>query len=149
MPAETSRPSRNDKRTPKRYEAIFDGYNNLGTYSQAFDEMFDGQGNVRGPYKGIFAELSPSDASDLEARAEALGRAFTDQGITFSLSGQERPFPLDLVPRVISAAEWTRLERGITQRVKARSTISTTSTANRRSCATAHPAPPGHPREHH
>jgi uncharacterized circularly permuted ATP-grasp superfamily protein len=119
LPTETSRPSRNDERTSKRYEAIFDGYNNLGTYSQAFDEMFDGQGNVRGPYKGIFAELSPSDASDLEARADALGRAFTDQGITFSLSGQERPFPLDLVPRVISAAEWTRLERGITQRVKA------------------------------
>src|SRR3954464_9469433 len=81
--------------------------------------MFDGQGNVRGPYKGIFAELAPSDASELEARADALGRAFIDQGITFSLSGQERPFPLDLVPRVISAAEWTRLERGITQRVKA------------------------------
>src|SRR5258705_9819778 len=85
----------------------------------AFDEMFDAQGNVRGPYKGIFAELAPSDASDLEARADALGRAFTDQGITFSLSGQERPFPLDLVPRVISAAEWTRLDRGIPQRVKA------------------------------
>ena len=88
-------------------------------YSLAFDEMFDAQGNVRGPYKGIFAELAPSDASELDARAEALGRAFIDQGITFSLSGQERPFPLDLVPRVISAAEWSRLERGITQRVKA------------------------------
>ena len=81
--------------------------------------MFDAQGNVRGPYKGIFAELAPSDASELAARSEALGRAFIDQGITFSLSGQERPFPLDLVPRVISAAEWTRLEKGITQRVKA------------------------------
>lgn len=85
----------------------------------AFDEMFDAQGAVRGPYKGIYAELAPSDASELKARAEALSRAFLDQGITFSLSGQERPFPLDLVPRVISAAEWTRLERGITQRVKA------------------------------
>jgi uncharacterized circularly permuted ATP-grasp superfamily protein len=85
----------------------------------AFDEMFDVQGNVRGPYKGIYAELAPSDASDLKARADALGRAFIDQGITFSLSGQERPFPLDLVPRVISTAEWSRLERGITQRVKA------------------------------
>ncbi len=91
----------------------------MGSYAKAFDEMFDSQGNVRGPYKGIFAELAPSDAEELEARAEALGRAFIDQGITFSLSGQERPFPLDLVPRVISAAEWSRLERGITQRVKA------------------------------
>ena len=117
LPVENRRQSRGESRPPKRYERIFDGYNEPGPYSQAFDEMFDGQGNVRGPYKGIYAELAPSDASELEARAEALGRAFTDQGITFSLSGQERPFPLDLVPRVISAAEWARLERGIIQRV--------------------------------
>jgi uncharacterized circularly permuted ATP-grasp superfamily protein len=117
LPTEPGRLSRNNQR--KHYEPIFGGYNSQGSYSKAFDEMFDGQGNVRGPYKGIYAELAPSDASELEARAEALGRAFVDQGITFSLSGQERPFPLDLVPRVISAAEWTRLERGITQRVKA------------------------------
>ena len=110
---ETRRPAR------ARSERIFGGYNTSDAYSMAFDEMFDAQGNVRGPYKGIYAELAPSDASELKARAEALARAFIDQGITFSLSGQERPFPLDLVPRVISAAEWNRLERGITQRVKA------------------------------
>ena len=103
----------------KRHEGVFGGYNTLGSYAKAFDEMFDAEGNVRGPYKGIHTELAPSDVSELEARADALGRAFIDQGITFSLSGQERPFPLDLVPRVISAAEWTRLERGIRQRVKA------------------------------
>ena len=71
------------------------------------------------PIRASIAELAPSDSADLDDRAEALSRAFVDQGITFSLSGQERPFPLDQVPRVISAAEWTRLERGITQRVKA------------------------------
>ncbi|OBK19472.1 circularly permuted type 2 ATP-grasp protein [Mycobacterium asiaticum] len=107
------------RRSSVRTERIFEGYNMSDAYSEAFDEMFDAQGNVRGPYKGIHAELAPTDASELKARAEALGRAFIDQGITFSLSGQERPFPLDLVPRVISAAEWTRLERGIVQRVKA------------------------------
>ncbi len=110
-------------RPDARSERIFRGYTASDSYaevySKAFDEMFDAQGTVRGPYKGIYAELAPSDASELKARAEALGRAFIDQGITFSLSGQERPFPLDLVPRVISAAEWSRLERGITQRVKA------------------------------
>ncbi len=106
-----------------RAERIFGGYNTSDSYSdvysKAFDEMFDAQGAVRGPYKGIYAELAPSDASELQARSEALARAFIDQGITFSLSGQERPFPLDLVPRVISGAEWSRLERGIIQRVKA------------------------------
>jgi len=119
LPTDNSRSSRTRSQKPRRHDGVFGGYNSLGSYSKAFDEMFDAQGNVRGPYKGIFAELEPSDASELAARAEALGRAFVDQGITFSLSGQERPFPLDLVPRVISAAEWTRLEKGITQRVKA------------------------------
>lgn len=108
--------------TAPQRPAIFGGYaedDAVPSYAAAFDEMFDGQGNVRGPYRGIYAELAPTDASELAARAEALGRAFIDQGITFSLSGQERPFPLDLVPRVISAAEWTRLEKGIRQRVAA------------------------------
>ncbi|SDD51348.1 Uncharacterized conserved protein, circularly permuted ATPgrasp superfamily [Mycolicibacterium neoaurum] len=119
LPNETVRPPRSTTRSKKQQVGIFDGYTELAGYGAAFDEMFDGSGNVRPPYKGIFAELSPSYAGELEARTEALGRAFIDQGITFSLSGQERPFPLDLVPRVISAAEWTRLEKGIAQRVKA------------------------------
>ena len=119
MPSQAKRQSQSSSRAAKHHDKIFDGYNKRGKYLQAFDEMFDAQGNVRGPYKGIFAELAPANAEDLEARSDALGRAFIDQGITFSLSGQERPFPLDLVPRVISAAEWSRLEKGIKQRVKA------------------------------
>lgn len=119
MPSENGRQSRTTSQAAKKHDRIFDGYNRRGAYDRAFDEMFDGQGNVRGPYKGIYAELAPSDASELAARSDALGRAFVDQGITFSHSGQERPFPLDLVPRVISAAEWSRLEKGITQRVRA------------------------------
>ena len=116
---ENGRSTRADSRPMKKFVEIFDGYRKRGPYSAAFDEMFDNGGTVRTPYKGIYAELAPSDASELAARSDALGRAFIDQGITFSLSGQERPFPLDLVPRVISAAEWSRLEKGITQRVKA------------------------------
>lgn len=116
---DTRRQPGGTSRSAQHYERIFGGYDTPGIYAKAFDEMFDGSGSVRGPYKGIYTELAPSDASELQARAEALGRAFINQGITFSLSGQERPFPLDLVPRVISAADWSRLERGITQRVKA------------------------------
>ncbi|BBZ67912.1 hypothetical protein MINS_33410 [Mycolicibacterium insubricum] len=102
--------------------AIFGAYasrDDVPSYAAAFDEMFDKRGHVRTPYRGIHAELTPSNTAELAARAEALGRAFIDQGITFSLSGQERPFPLDLVPRVIAAGEWSRLEKGIAQRVRA------------------------------
>jgi uncharacterized circularly permuted ATP-grasp superfamily protein len=44
---------------------------------------------------------------------------FRDRGITFQLSGEERPFPLDLIPRLIHEDEWQHLERGVVQRVRA------------------------------
>ena len=50
---------------------------------------------------------------------------FRQQGITFAITGsdgsgvQDRPFPLDLVPRIIPAAEWEAIERGLAQRLRA------------------------------
>ncbi|GAB90567.1 circularly permuted type 2 ATP-grasp protein [Gordonia rhizosphera] len=106
-------------REPKSVdETVFAGYSK-GPYTNAFDEMFDDDGEIRAPYRGIYKAMSRYDAADLDVRVDALGRAFIDQGITFSLSGKERPFPLDVVPRVISASEWNKLEAGITQRVQA------------------------------
>ncbi|MDY6809049.1 MAG: circularly permuted type 2 ATP-grasp protein [Actinomycetota bacterium] len=106
-------------REPKAIDnTIFSGYSE-GPYGKAFDEMFDADGEVRAPYRGIYKAMSEYDAADLDVRVDALGRAFIDQGVTFSLSGKERPFPLDVVPRVISAGEWSKLEAGITQRVQA------------------------------
>ncbi|WP_188830757.1 circularly permuted type 2 ATP-grasp protein [Nocardia camponoti] len=109
---------RSNGHAPTGKPGLFDGYG-PGRFADAFDEMFDAAGRVRAPYKGIHAAMAANDVDDLAARAAALDRAFIDQGITFSLSGQERPFPLDLVPRVIAAAEWAKLERGIKQRVTA------------------------------
>ncbi|HEY2203768.1 MAG TPA: circularly permuted type 2 ATP-grasp protein [Pseudonocardia sp.] len=99
---------------------LFDGYFRPDrAHADAFDEMFAEDGTVRAPYRALHEAIAPTAAADLTARSEALDRTYADQGITFSLSGQERPFPLDIVPRVISASEWTRLQRGIVQRVRA------------------------------
>ncbi|ADG79397.1 Circularly permuted ATP-grasp type 2 domain-containing protein OS=Tsukamurella paurometabola (strain ATCC 8368 / DSM / CCUG 35730 / CIP 100753 / JCM 10117/ KCTC 9821 / NBRC 16120 / NCIMB 702349 / NCTC 13040) OX=521096 GN=Tpau_2799 PE=4 SV=1 [Tsukamurella paurometabola] len=98
---------------------LFAGYDDAPSFGAAFDEMFADDGTVRSPYKRVFEALSSADESDLAARVDALGAAFIDQGVTFSLEGRERPFPLDLVPRVIAAGEWNRLEKGIKQRVRA------------------------------
>lgn len=99
---------------------LFDGYlDPKRPHADAYDEMFAADATVRSAYRRLHELLAPSVPAELGARAEALDRALVDQGITFSLSGQERPFPLDLIPRVIAAAEWTRLERGIVQRVRA------------------------------
>jgi uncharacterized alpha-E superfamily protein len=44
--------------------------------------------------------------ADLRSRADQLARVFTDRGVTFAYAGEERPFPLGLIPRIIDAAEW-------------------------------------------
>lgn len=38
--------------------------------------------------------------------------------MTIDLAGEERPFPIDVVPRVIAAAVWAGVERGVRQRVR-------------------------------
>jgi uncharacterized circularly permuted ATP-grasp superfamily protein len=99
---------------------LFDGYlDPRRPHAGAYDEMFDPVDGVRTAYKRLHDSLQPLQPADLTTRSEALDRALVDQGITFSLSGEERPFPLDLVPRVITASEWSRLERGVVQRVRA------------------------------
>jgi uncharacterized circularly permuted ATP-grasp superfamily protein len=53
----------------------------------------------------------------LVARAQQRDQYLSVQGITFTLSGQERPLPIDLIPRVIGANEWRVVDAGLRQRV--------------------------------
>jgi uncharacterized circularly permuted ATP-grasp superfamily protein len=80
------------------------------------DEMFDSNG-PRAHYRALHGVLQTLSRQDFEERCAARDRAFRDQGITFSLSGEERPFPLDLVPRIIPPEEWSVIEAGVRQRV--------------------------------
>jgi hypothetical protein len=94
---------------------LFDGYQR----GVAWDEVFASNGRPHEAAQAVHEAFSQLSAEDLAGRSVALARAFRDQGITFSLFGEERPFPLDLVPRIIDADEWDFVERGVTQRVKA------------------------------
>jgi uncharacterized circularly permuted ATP-grasp superfamily protein len=83
-----------------------------------FDEMFSGAGKVRSNYRQIESVLASMTKSELIGRTEALASSYLAQGVTFDFAGEERPFPLDAVPRVIAREEWSYLEAGIKQRVK-------------------------------
>ena len=85
----------------------------------AFDEMIDADGGVRPSYRAIHKTLSQSSASELRQIAESLANNYTQAGVTFDIGGEERPFPLDLVPRVIASPEWEIIEAGVAQRVQA------------------------------
>jgi uncharacterized circularly permuted ATP-grasp superfamily protein len=101
---------------------LFDGYGATALRPKtvpAFDEMFSKPGTARTAYKDIHAALSNMTQEELRGRTDALASSYLAQGVTFDFAGEERPFPLDAVPRVIEQAEWLEVEAGIKQRVRA------------------------------
>ena len=88
-----------------------------GASKVAFDEMFSGPNRVRDGYAQIHEALTAMSQSELRGRTEALARSYLAQGVTFDFAGEERPFPLDAVPRVIEQDEWATIDAGVQQRV--------------------------------
>jgi uncharacterized circularly permuted ATP-grasp superfamily protein len=95
------------------------GYGTDGFY----DEAHEPDGRVRDHYRKVASWFDALDAADLAERERELADAFRNQGITFTVYGEEegieRTWPMDLFPRVIPAAEWAHVERGLAQRVTA------------------------------
>jgi len=86
-----------------------------------FDEMFDRSGATRDHYATLSERLCAIDPQELHQRQSAADLAFLHQGITFTVYGEregtERIFPYDLIPRILTSAEWDVIERGLTQRI--------------------------------
>ncbi|WP_083100122.1 circularly permuted type 2 ATP-grasp protein [Pseudophaeobacter leonis] len=80
-------------------------------------------GEARPPYKGYDAWFAKQNTGRLATKSEEAEAFFRRSGITFNVYGQqdaeERLIPFDLVPRIISPREWTKLSKGIEQRVYA------------------------------
>lgn len=87
-----------------------------------WDEMLL-DGNIRQQYQIFFESLRKSSITDLARKDELAKKLFMSQGITFTVysdgEGIEKIFPFDIIPRIITAAEWAHIELGIKQRLKA------------------------------
>lgn len=86
---------------------------------EAWDEMISADRTARAPYRMLHESLQRSGGGELRAGVDALARAYLNQGVTFDVGGEERPFPLDIVPRVIDDESWSTIEAGVQQRVHA------------------------------
>lgn len=84
-----------------------------------FDEMYRPTGKARPGLAALDRALSGFGRAGLRERGRLRDAHLAAQGITFTLSGRERPLPMDLVPRVIKASEWAVIEAGVTQRISA------------------------------
>jgi uncharacterized circularly permuted ATP-grasp superfamily protein len=100
-------------------ESLFGDY----PLDHAFDEMREPSGNLRPQYRALAETIASLPEDELQQRKQSADLSFLTQGITFTVYGRdegtERIFPYDLLPRLVTAAEWDRIERGLTQRITA------------------------------
>lgn len=97
----------------------FDGYDPGDFY----DEMFSGSGEPRGGAKLLARIIESLADGELAERQKAAEQMLLRLGITFNVygnkEGTERIWPFDLIPRIVEAAEWDWIERGLKQRIEA------------------------------
>lgn len=97
----------------------FSGY----ALNSAYDEMFEGKLRPRDHYAPLYQRLTELPFDELQRRQQAADVDFLNQGITFTVYGEEegteRIIPYDLLPRIITAKEWDTVERGLKQRITA------------------------------
>jgi uncharacterized circularly permuted ATP-grasp superfamily protein len=97
----------------------------LAAYQPAwggFDEVRSDTGEVRPHYAPLVETLDAIGPHELSARRDSARRAIRDNGVTYNVHGDpqgaNRPWDLDMIPLVLSPAEWAGLERGLLQRTR-------------------------------
>ena len=89
----------------------------------AFDEMTLPDGTSRPGYEFLADWLKSTPHDLLALRQQEAELLFRRVGITFAVYGnteaEERIIPFDIVPRILTATEWSRLSKGLEQRVRA------------------------------
>ena len=89
----------------------------------AYDEMFSSGGALHHHSQKLLEHFTSLPVEELRRRKQAADLSFLNQGITFKVYGREegteKIFPYDLVPRIITAAEWATVELGLAQRITA------------------------------
>ena len=86
------------------------------------DEMFVAEGEPRDHCRMVYEALKDLPDGDLNTIQERVTRSFSQEGITFTVYGdeeaEERIIPIDCVPRLLALAEWRELEAGLVQRIR-------------------------------
>ena len=88
-----------------------------------YDEMFSGKGAIRPLYRALAQRMTELTPAEFEGRKKTVDLFLRNQGVTFTVysdkAGIEKVFPFDPIPRLLAAAEWERIEKGLIQRTEA------------------------------
>lgn len=88
-----------------------------------YDELFAEKGRPRPEANLLIERIHSLSDGELQRRQQAAQTALMKLGATFNVysdnQGTERIFPFDVIPRIVSASEWSCIERGLKQRIHA------------------------------
>ncbi len=109
-----------DSNGSERAVSLFAGYK---THPAFYDEMFEATGAPRVHCRQFCEALDRMPRDEIADLQESAERSFVREGITFAVYGedgaQERIIPIDFLPRLLDAADWELIERGLRQRLDA------------------------------
>jgi uncharacterized circularly permuted ATP-grasp superfamily protein len=95
----------------------------LRTDSETWDELLDRDGKPRPGAAELVGLLAALGLSEIQERQDLAEIDILSSGITFAVYGDgrgvDRAWPFDVIPRVIAASEWRRVEAGLKQRLRA------------------------------
>ncbi|GAA4964739.1 circularly permuted type 2 ATP-grasp protein [Algibacter aquimarinus] len=98
-------------------------FSSYDTLPKTWDEMYNDNAEFRSQYEGFIKYLEKTSPEKLTKKEDLSKQLFMSQGVTFTVyndnEGIEKIFPFDIVPRIITAKEWAKIESGIKQRLKA------------------------------
>ncbi|WHZ17360.1 MAG: Protein containing domains DUF404, DUF407 [Nitrospira sp.] len=88
-----------------------------------YDELFEGIGRPRRGSALLLRKFASLADGELRKRQQAAERVILNMGMTFGVygsdGGQEHIFPFDIVPRIVTASDWSHIESGLQQRIRA------------------------------
>ena len=96
---------------------------NVRPKADLWDELVDSDGTPRAAASALLAQLAALEHAELQQRQDLAEIDIVTMGITFTVysdgRGIDRAWPFDIIPRIIEAAEWRRIEQGLVQRLQA------------------------------
>jgi uncharacterized circularly permuted ATP-grasp superfamily protein len=88
-----------------------------------YDELFSACGEPRPDARALIEKIASLSPAELQHRQQAAQSALFNLGVTFNVysddQGTERIFPFDIIPRIVAAHEWAKLQAGLKQRIQA------------------------------
>jgi len=88
-----------------------------------YDELYEGAGQTRPGSALLLRKFASLPEGELKKRQQAAERVILNMGMTFGVygsdDGHEQIFPFDIVPRIVTASDWERIEAGLRQRMRA------------------------------